>query len=342
MPDFDLKELEAEAIAEFLMAQREGEIPEPPASASGDVVRRGEQLFKEKYPCLACHRVEGRGGEVGPDLTEVGARLTGAWLVPWLQGPQRLDPGSPMVNLGLSESEATDIARYLLSLRAARTAAAPATGEQARLRAQGEALVRELGCAGCHRVGAIPPPADLPRLFGIGDKLRSDWLTAYLHSRVQIRPWLRARMPEFRLSTAESRLLTEYLLSLRDSRLPPLPRRLTFTGNTSPARVEAGRLLASREYFDCGSCHVQGTRLPQGPRAGWAPDLVLAGQRLQPDWIVRWLQDPQRFEPGTRMPSFFSDAHSGPDDILGGNEEEQILALRDYLVGLGKAGGGQP
>jgi hypothetical protein len=68
---------------------------------------------------------------------------------------------------------------------------------------------------------------------------------------------------------------------------------------------------------------------------GWAPDLALARQRLNPDWIINWLKDPQKLQPGTKMPSFFP---GGPDDILGGKDDRQIEALRDYIMTLGRDG----
>ena len=63
-----------------------------------------------------------------------------------------------------------------------------------------------------------------------------------------------------------------------------------------------------------------------------------AGRRLNPDWIVRWFQDPERLSPGTKMPNFFADERSGPEEILDGDEERQMLALRDYILSLGGAG----
>jgi hypothetical protein len=72
---------------------------------------------------------------------------------------------------------------------------------------------------------------------------------------------------------------------------------------------------------------------------GWAPDLALARHRLNPDWIIRWLKDPQKVQPGTKMPSFYP---GGPDDILGGKEDKQIEALRDYIMMLGRDGGSAP
>ena len=98
--------------------------------------------------------------------------------------------------------------------------------------------------------------------------------------------------------------------------------------------VEAGRRLASKEYFSCGSCHVEGDKKPEGPPEGWAPDFAMAPRRLRPEWVVTWLRDPQKVQPGTQMPSFFLDETSGPDEILGGDEQKQILALREYLLSL--------
>ena len=63
----------------------------------------------------------------------------------------------------------------------------------------------------------------------------------------------------------------------------------------------------------------------------------MAAHRLYPDWIIKWLQDPQKVMPGTKMPTFYADpdAPDGPPDILGGNDDEQIRALRDYVISLG-------
>ena len=95
-----------------------------------------------------------------------------------------------------------------------------------------------------------------------------------------------------------------------------------------PDYIDAAKQLVSKDYFNCFSCHQQGDKKPEGPVDGWAPDLTLARQRLNPNWILKWLKDPQKVQPGTKMPSFYP---GGPDNILGGKEDLQIEALRDYL-----------
>jgi mono/diheme cytochrome c family protein len=101
-----------------------------------------------------------------------------------------------------------------------------------------------------------------------------------------------------------------------------------------PDYLDAARKLVSKDYFNCFSCHQQGDKKPEGPEEGWAPDLTLARQRLRPQWIIKWLHDPQKVQPGTKMPSFYP---GGPDDILGGKEDLQIEALRDYIMSLGRS-----
>jgi mono/diheme cytochrome c family protein len=93
----------------------------------------------------------------------------------------------------------------------------------------------------------------------------------------------------------------------------------------------------SKDYFDCFSCHQRGAEKPQGPPEGWAPDLAMAHERLNPDWIVKWIRDPQKVMPGTKMPSFYSDPDNpdGPPDILTGDDEMQMRALRDYVMSIG-------
>src|SRR5215831_17987574 len=72
MPAFDLPADELDALAELvhLLNAPAAEGPWP-----GDA-KAGEQFFFGKGQCTSCHMVQGRGAAVGPDLSNVGARLT--------------------------------------------------------------------------------------------------------------------------------------------------------------------------------------------------------------------------------------------------------------------------
>jgi cytochrome c oxidase cbb3-type subunit 3 len=45
----------------------------------GDAVR-GEQLFRDAGGCLQCHRVNGKGGRLGPDLSDIGSMRSPQYL----------------------------------------------------------------------------------------------------------------------------------------------------------------------------------------------------------------------------------------------------------------------
>jgi mono/diheme cytochrome c family protein len=89
--------------------------------------RRGEALFFESptAACAACHRVGGRGGDVGPILEGIAVRGDKAYILESLMDPNaKLAKGfeglgiSPMPPLGvlLKEQELEDILAYLATL----------------------------------------------------------------------------------------------------------------------------------------------------------------------------------------------------------------------------------
>lgn len=81
-----------------------------------------------------------------------------------------------------------------------------------------------------------------------------------------------------------------------------------------------GRFLAGE--LNCAACH-QGQRAPE-PKP--APNLDLVGQRVQPQWLERYLRDPQRVKPGATMPDVLSTEPS--------ERAEQAEALTHYLLSL--------
>src|SRR5262249_12113789 len=209
---------------------------------------------------------------------------------------------------------------------------------------QGRLLVARYNCTGCHviegaggdirRLYTEQPTLAPPILLGEGEKVQGDWLFNFVKGPTPIRPWLKVRMPTFGLSDGEATTVGEYFEGLDRVEVPYAHiQKAAF----SPANLEAGKLLTSKEYFDCFSCHQRGAQKPQGPPEGWAPDLAMAHVRLNPEWIIKWLHDPQKVMPGTKMPSFFTDpeGHSGPPDILAGSDEAQIRPLRDYILSSG-------
>lgn len=94
----------------------------------GGDAERGRQLIPQ-YGCGACHAIpgiDGAKGQVGAPLDGIADRayLAGVLsntpnnMVTWIMHPQQIAPGSAMLELGVSERDARDIAAYLYTLHA--------------------------------------------------------------------------------------------------------------------------------------------------------------------------------------------------------------------------------
>lgn len=80
-------------------------------------VVRGKILFAQQH-CIACHRIHGEGGKVGPDLSYVGDRRPDRrWHLRHYRDPQSVSPGSIMPAFPLPEKDLHDLIGYILSLK---------------------------------------------------------------------------------------------------------------------------------------------------------------------------------------------------------------------------------
>ena len=101
--------------------------------------------------------------------------------------------------------------------------------------------------------------------------------------------------------------------------------------------ARATDLATGRELFEllkCQQCHVLGTIPRDQEVSNLAPDLRMATDRLQADWILDWLRAPATIVPGTRMPAFWPEYPKSYYPHFGGSGEAQIRAVRDHLLTL--------
>ncbi len=87
----------------------------------------GERVFLSS-PCVFCHQVRGTqaGGQIGPDLTHFGSRLTIASgtlpntrgnLAGWIENPDRIKPGTKMPAIPLDGPQLLAVVAYIESLK---------------------------------------------------------------------------------------------------------------------------------------------------------------------------------------------------------------------------------
>lgn len=369
MPSLRLSDHEAEALVAFLMTHGNKQQDAGVEAALNDPanIKKGEALVR-KYGCFACHEIHGmeREARIGVELTTFGSkhldelffgnntdvpRNWDDWTYKKLYSPRTYatkDVEQLMPNFEFQDEDIRNLRVFLASLTTGKVPEvyrAPGSERQQQI-VDGRRVVNFRNCVGCHvvenRGGYIRHfyPADQlnlapPILNGEGQKVQPEWLFTFLENPVPIRPWLKVRMPTFHFGGNEADTLVNYFTALANLHVP----FMFVNTNVIPGdELAAGQKLMSNEYFNCFSCHQQGDKKPEGPAEGWAPDLSLAHRRLNPDWILRWLKNPQAVQPGAKMPSFFP---GGPEDVLGGNEAAQIRALRDYIFWFGSHPGQQ-
>ena len=88
------------------------------------------------------------------------------------------------------------------------------------------------------------------------------------------------------------------------------------------------------ERLECVTCHMLANRASV-EMFKLAPDLGLARQRLDRDWVRAFLDNPAAKLPGTNMPQFFPGGQTPAADILDGNAAAQMELLVDYVMSLG-------
>ncbi len=74
-------------------------------------------------------------------------------------------------------------------------------------------------------------------------------------------------------------------------------------GKIKPKKNPKGRLIFTKK-MPCSGCHQYPGRKNKVSGGLSGPSLVGAGQRLNPDWILAYLQKPDVFKPVKMMPVF--------------------------------------
>lgn len=174
-------------------------------------------------------------------------------------------------------------------------------------------------CVACH---AVTKPTDLsldrlwerkgPDLYYAGVKFNRDWLAAWLQNPTTIRPGgvMYAKVvkasadktadtidtskltPHMKLDKADADAVTDELMKLGGDL--GLVQKGAF--KNGPPNSMASMLFS--KLRGCASCHSAAP----GTGGTSAPEMWDAGARLQPDYIIAYTQDPQKFDPHIWMP----------------------------------------
>jgi len=299
---------------------------------------RGRELLAE-LNCEGCHRLPGidHPAMLGPDLTNVGTKVSREWIYKWLKEPRTIvdKDGNVTVNgyeteeeprmpkFRLTEAELRGLSAYLSVQRA--KAVVPykmdprlvaAWSKNPELISQGELRFRQMFCSTCHSLAVTRAGetkligGDIgPELTKVGSKVNSDWLIAWLRDPPTYLS--RTRMPRYGWSDEDLYKVTQYITTkLTDSDLLTGVPQL---GQPTEEEIQLGRRLFLEK--GCASCHsIEGLN----PQKDFGPDLsALGGKNASelefgaakiPHYLVTYiqakLQDPTSVNPAARMPQY--------------------------------------
>ena len=362
MPDFGLIKADAEGLAMFLI-RRDAEVSPPleiPAApesneilaaiaglttdaaadqlASQPVARQLAELGRtvmRSRNCAACHELRLPGDAeawqptpAGHDFAAMAASRSPGCLA---ADDAQLERGVPRYAENLDRESVSGF------LAAARTAPAPPSPGH-----EGLLALERFNCLGCHQrngegglgaalsarllAGQSAESAEMiapPPLTGIAEKLTGPYLRTVLETDRRSRPWMSLRMPRFGRENVGR--IPEGLAALDGA--PLLEQTVQPTAEADV--IQAGRTLVGSRGFGCAKCHDMLGVVSRGTRG---PDLAQVAERVNYDWFLRWMSDPQRLQPGTRMPTVFLNGQSAHPDVLEGSPARQQAALWQYLL----------
>lgn len=347
MPDFRLTPAEASLLAAYVLSR--GEEPHT-TPALGDA-NRGRERFLQ-LGCANCHTIQGLPK---PDMAGRLETLAGRdWKTGCLaDGPAALGKAP---DFGFTGEQRGALRAFLECGFDSLQRDTPAEFA--------ERQIRTLRCTACHgrdfetdtwsrlqaaqSTGAAGRPnyeddedgsgsqggtvhLGRPDLTYAGEKLRADWMARLFANRLsyKARPESVGRMPGF-LAYADglaAGIANQHGLSSAPTPRPAADATLAAAGE---------RLTHIGEGFGCISCHDVGTKKALAGADTATINFAFVADRLRPEYFWRYIRDPQRFRPGTMMPTFIGEDGSTPiKGVLGGDASHQFGALWQYLLSLG-------
>lgn len=308
-----------------------------------------------------------------PDLSKVGSKVSKEWLFNWIRDPKKYFPETKMPRYRFSDQELAALVEYIVS-EFQDWDFEPEYEEPVPIKAEsiekGKALVQKFGCFGCHKLkgmeemqniapqlrragatvaGGEPSEKIGAELSSIGSKpvelLDFGKMKADIpHDRLSyVKQKLRAprsfrddlRMPDYRLSEEELGPISSVLLGFTDASRPvrfivPSYAEIEELEGGDDSHILSGDFEKLEKDIKCLNCHKIGSH-----GYNYAPDLAIAGSKLQEGWVRKFLRQPDIIRPMLKqMPRFNLDKQDGMMQVnLEASEIETVINFfRNELV----------
>jgi mono/diheme cytochrome c family protein len=302
---------------------KEGDIPGVPELTDG------RRLFDTRG-CRGCHKLNGVGGSIGPDLSEEGAiHRAPEWLERHFLDPKAVSRGSAMPNFHFTKEQARALTFYMLSLTNEQMGTYYSSVRLIPSAAYGKKLFVEKNCIACHNIGGVGAKSG-PDLLGVTKEHSPGWLDEQLVNPQLIYPG--SMMPAYDLEANERKALIVFLGSATAQDAEAIVAQRAKPLTPKDAAIEAGRQSFAR--FGCVGCHgleLQGGVPNPNSQGGEVPSLLHASDDYTKEEVMTIIRDgknPPLADPKKPAPPLYMPAWKG---VLA---KEDIQRITDYLWSL--------
>jgi mono/diheme cytochrome c family protein len=229
MPQYSFTPAQIDALTTALLALNDRSQTLPPTltvaaalPSNYQPAGRAGQLMND-VACFSCHRINGRGSDLAPDLTWEGSSVQRQWLEDFLHNPNTLRPAliRRMPKFNLKPEEITTLSDYIMTVYqtpAFDRESMPNSGYPPALVEQGKQLFySKFACQACH---IVDPKSDKgyigPTLTQVGSRLNAAWIYNWLKNPQALRPG--TVEPNRNLEDNDARALTAFLMAQKAPR----------------------------------------------------------------------------------------------------------------------------
>jgi len=224
MPQYSFSATQIDALTTALLSLNDRSytlppslaVPAPPDTDYQPAGKAGKLM--SDLGCFSCHRINGRGGDMAPDLTWEGSSVQREWLIQFFRNPGTLRPAliRRMPRFNLTDDEIKELTDYIMTVYQSPEVdrdSMPLNGySQGQIELGKELFYGKYGCQGCHIVDTKTDKGYIgPTLTHVGSRLTAAWIYHWMKNPQSLRPG--TIEPNRTMSDEEARAMTAFLMS---------------------------------------------------------------------------------------------------------------------------------
>lgn len=224
MPQYTFTAAQIDALTTALLSLNERSYTLPPSLAvaathESDYQPAGKAgKLMTDLACFSCHRINGHGGDMAPDLTWEGSSVQRDWLVQFLKNPGTLRPAliRRMPRFNFSDAEVNELTDYIMTAYQSPTVdrdSMPLSGyPQGQIELGRQLFYGKYSCQGCHIMDTKTDKGYIgPTLTHVGSRLTAAWIYQWMKNPQMLRPG--TMEPNRSMSDEDAQALTAFLVS---------------------------------------------------------------------------------------------------------------------------------